>query len=98
MVIFNYIKTVLEKKQPDTEKFQLDRSTESMQKLIELTKRMDDIDRKRKRYELFIDAVIESVSPGLLERDTNGHYKFLENKEVINAIKTAMEKVLNEGK
>ena len=98
MVIFTYIKTLLKIRSPLYEDVKLDRSTESMQRLIELTKRMDDIDKKRKKYELFIDAVINSISPGLLERDTNGCYKFLENKEVIKALKIAMEKVLNEGK
>lgn len=83
------------KKPQKAEKYKLDHSTDSMKKLIELTKRMDDIDKKRKRYELFIDAVINSIRPGLLERDTNGCYKFLENKEVIKTLKAAIEKILD---
>ena len=85
------------KKLPYSKNTQLDHSTESMQRLILLTKRMDDIDKKRKRYELFLDAIIHSVDPDLLERNANGCYKFLDRRELIIALKLALDMVLEDN-
>ena len=85
------------KKTPDSNHLQLDHSTESMQKLILLTKRMNEVDKKRKRYELFLDAIINNIKPDLLERNANGCYKFLDNKEAIIALKLAINMVLEDN-
>lgn len=82
------------KKPLHSKNLQLDHSKDSMQKLILLTKRMDDTDKKRKRYELFLDAIINRIKPDLLERNVNGCYKFLDNEEVIVALKIALDLVL----
>lgn len=99
MVVINYIKSLFNiKSQLYEDKYKLDHSTIHMDQLKILTKRMDRIDRRRKKHEKFVEDVIESIDPVLLKKDPDGYFIFLTDKQAVKALKKAIENVIGYNK
>lgn len=79
---------------PTKKLYGLDHSTDRMEQLKILTERMDRIDRRRKIHEKFVDMVIASIDPILLEKDEDDIYLFLTNEKIAEILKEILDRIL----
>ena len=83
------------KSNADLYKSELDNSREGLDRLIKLTKQLDEMDSDIRNYEGFLDVITNSLDIAIWVKDTNSRFLYLNEICANDILNTTVDKAMN---
>jgi PAS domain S-box-containing protein len=93
MVVTSWFKNLLGKRKEIF--YELDKNKEGIKHLVELTKRLDEMEINIHQHEEFLNLVVNNLDFPMWVKDVNGYFSFVNTACAKTILKTTVEEALN---